>query len=717
MKDAYGDRIFAFDHFSRQPHARAERADAARRRCRSRRRRSTSSRIRAAGSCCAISWSAPASSASSRAASSSVARCSSPSPNDGTPLATPKRWDDTVGWIANLLEMFPDNPFTTGAAFVANGLVWLANHASGDLPGLHAMDGDGDLIAAIRGRPVRPATRTPRSSPTTSRPASVLQRLLDVGIDQFSASANDLVVPSEGGWRIDRSSTAFIPAARIGCFGPGGNLPGDSVTHVNFFSHAGDGGLPRQRAARPAAAARRASIPRKDAARSPAAARRSTDGPAPGIAPVHRCRSAAEPARGRRPRRRRAAANHRRQRRPDVRAPSRCCSATTVRRELTGTEKVMDRLIGGTMSASLERRALSGARRLAQIFINTRPNLERGTFMPRPKAVIVVGLGAEGKLRPADLVQTVRQAVIAWAQRLAERRDAGDDLRAGRDAARQRRHRHHAGEAAQLIAQGVHEANDSLLPSTRGQTTALAAGRATCASSSCIWIARRDAWRSLRLQAAATPGGYDRRRRHEAGHGALQRPPDSGYRGADYDFITAVETKDEDGSRDRLHRSTRDVPAAKCADSARRAAAPRTWCDGVERSEHATSRSAARCSICSFPVELEPYLAGSGEMQIELDPRTAGIPVGAARHSSATATATSAVGDPRQAAAQAAHPRVPRARHRRRRRRQRARHRRAGVHPTKYPRLYGARARGARGLATVSTALDATRRPIRGHGD
>jgi hypothetical protein len=72
------------------------------------------------------------------------------SPNEGTPLATPQRWDDTVGWFANLLEMFPDNPFTTGASFVANGLVWLANHASGDLPGLHSMDGDGELIADIQ---------------------------------------------------------------------------------------------------------------------------------------------------------------------------------------------------------------------------------------------------------------------------------------------------------------------------------------------------------------------------------------------------------------------------------------------------------------------------------------------------------------------------------------------------------------------------------------
>jgi hypothetical protein len=56
------------------------------------------------------------------------------SPNEGTPLATSRRWEDTVGWIANLLELFPDNPFTTGPAFVANGLVWLAQHLSGDLP-------------------------------------------------------------------------------------------------------------------------------------------------------------------------------------------------------------------------------------------------------------------------------------------------------------------------------------------------------------------------------------------------------------------------------------------------------------------------------------------------------------------------------------------------------------------------------------------------------
>ena len=102
-------------------------------------------------------------------------------PNEGTPLATPSRWEDTVGWVANLLEMFPENPFTTGAEFVANGLVWIAQHASGDLPGLHSMDGDGDLIRELQSPPGPPADRysvlAANYSPTRQRaPAAARHR-------------------------------------------------------------------------------------------------------------------------------------------------------------------------------------------------------------------------------------------------------------------------------------------------------------------------------------------------------------------------------------------------------------------------------------------------------------------------------------------------------------------------------------------------------------
>ena len=158
------------------------------------------------------------------------------SPNEGTPLATPARWEDTVGWIANLLELFPDNPFTIGAEFVANGLVWIARHASGDLPGIHSMDGDGDLIKDLQGPPGPPPDSYSALVANYNPTGSVLNVMLDVGADQFFGSANDLVVPAEGGWRIDRSGSLFIPGSRIGCFGPGGNLSPTSVTHVNFFS-------------------------------------------------------------------------------------------------------------------------------------------------------------------------------------------------------------------------------------------------------------------------------------------------------------------------------------------------------------------------------------------------------------------------------------------------------------------------------------------------
>jgi hypothetical protein len=159
------------------------------------------------------------------------------SPNDGTPLATPNRWHDTVGWIANLLELFPDNPFTTGAEFVANALVWIARHASGDLPGLHSMDGAGDLIAELQSPPGPPPDGYSALVSNFNPTGNVLERMLDTGVDQFFGSANDLVVPSAGGWLIDHGGGAFIPGSRIGCFGPGGNLPPNSVTHINFFSH------------------------------------------------------------------------------------------------------------------------------------------------------------------------------------------------------------------------------------------------------------------------------------------------------------------------------------------------------------------------------------------------------------------------------------------------------------------------------------------------
>jgi CHAT domain-containing protein len=157
------------------------------------------------------------------------------SPNEGTPLATPVRWEKTVGWVANVLQYFPDNPFTTAADWIAESIVWLARHASGGLPGIGSMDGRGELIANLQGPPA-PAPNAYSALVANYAPEpAVWKILLDVGIDGFFGTANDLVVPTEGGWRIDKGPDTFVPAERIGCFGAGGNLAARAVHHLNFF--------------------------------------------------------------------------------------------------------------------------------------------------------------------------------------------------------------------------------------------------------------------------------------------------------------------------------------------------------------------------------------------------------------------------------------------------------------------------------------------------
>jgi hypothetical protein len=166
------------------------------------------------------------------------------SPNDGTPLATPECWDKTVGWVANLLEIIGkftgENPFITAADFVSEAIVWLAHHVSGDLPGLRAMDAGGEIITDLQAPPAPPEHAYSALVANFQPDKSLLLRMVDVGVDQFFGGANDLVVPTEGGWRVD-SAGGHLDTERIGCFGQGGNIaPGESspVMHTSFFSRA-----------------------------------------------------------------------------------------------------------------------------------------------------------------------------------------------------------------------------------------------------------------------------------------------------------------------------------------------------------------------------------------------------------------------------------------------------------------------------------------------
>jgi CHAT domain-containing protein len=555
------------------------------------------------------------------------------SPNEGTPLASPQRWDDTLGWLANVLEMFPDNPFTTGSAFVANGLVWLANHALGDLPGLHAMDGDADLIDELQRAPAPPPSAYSALVANYQPGANVVQRLLDMGIDQLFGGANDLVMPAEGGWRIDRTGAAAIPATRIGCYGPGGNLPAASVTHFSFFSHPATvdfmvNALLGQQQPLNAVDPRKKLPDRRLLRGATDAAAVRPKGKTSGRVAVSRVVEA--DAGG-----------------TDEQQPLRITVVNgdlTFEAEalllghyhatrLTGTEKVMDRLIGGTMDRSLAMGVYPIAIGSHQIFINNRPNLERGTFMPRPKAVIIAGLGEEGKLRAAELVQTVRQAVIAWAQRLAESKTraphpielASTLLGSGGTGVS-------AGEAARLIAEGVYQANMLLANEDRRDPGSPNGPRRQPPRVSHLRFVElyldraTDAWRSLRLQEAARPGRYVIDDAVKPGIGALQRPADLGYRGAEFDFISVAATKEPDGTPSISY--TLDTRRARSEVRGQRAQSLLVRELVATASNHQNTDEQIGRTLFNLvvPIEIEAYLAGSGEMQIELDPQTAAIP-------------------------------------------------------------------------------------------
>jgi hypothetical protein len=331
------------------------------------------------------------------------------SPNEGTPLATPARWENTVGWMANLLELFPvENPFTTGAAFVANGLVWIARHASGDLPGLHSMDGDGDLIAELQKPPGPPPDAYSALVSNYNPDEKVLMRMVDAGVDQFFGSANDLVVPSEGGWRIDRAASPFIPGTRIGCFGPGETFRrrGDSRRFLLRASHGRfhrDGTGRRSKPLSPVDPAK--NLPDRRLLRSRAA------GVSAPITSARRERAARPAETG-----------------PALRVTVVNGDLTFERlpllighyqaSKLTGAERIMNRVIGGAMGQALDLGDYPMDPGADQIFVNRL--VAGGQVIPRPKAVIVVGLGQEGSLRAAELIRTVRQGVIAWARQVVD---------------------------------------------------------------------------------------------------------------------------------------------------------------------------------------------------------------------------------------------------------------------------------------------------------
>lgn len=304
---------------------------------------------------------------------------------------------------------------------------------------------------------------------------------------------------------------------------------------------------------------------------------------------------------------------------------------------LTGTEAVMNELIGEAMDTAHKLGIYPVAIGTHQVFMNHNTDRDNPWRLPRPQAVIVAGLGEEGKLRAADLLHTVRQAVLAWAQlAIADRTNREFELAAtligsgGSGIA--------VGQSAQVIVEAVREANDRLAESNQRIATINEDRRKKnkrpldeWPTASHIFLVElyldraREAWSALKVQASAK-AGYNITEVIQTGQAALPRPIDSGYRGADYDFMSAVSGTDELG--EAVISYTLDTKRARSevrAQAGQRDLLRELLRNGWNEAQSSSSIGRALFKLL-IPVEMESFLSGSSEMQIELDSGTAGIP-------------------------------------------------------------------------------------------
>lgn len=288
---------------------------------------------------------------------------------------------------------------------------------------------------------------------------------------------------------------------------------------------------------------------------------------------------------------------------------------------LTGAEWVVDRLVNHGMSRSLDAGLYPDAAGSHQVFGNLRKNPDNPFEMARPSAVVVVGLGEEGKLRAVDLVYTVRQAVLAYAQRLSEHEGgapaqfemAATLIGSGGTGIT-------PGSSAQLIAQGAMEANLKLQQSGWPQL-----GLLTLVE---LYLERAaEAWRALQLQEQGGPNRLRLVGKVGSSPGAMRRSLDSSYRGAAYDFISALHVPGGDPASPCIAYKI-DTKRARTELRAQHAQGTLLRELVANASNDASTDPQIGRTLFNLlvPVEVEPFLGGTIEMVIELQPETAAIP-------------------------------------------------------------------------------------------
>src|SRR3954471_5511521 len=287
---------------------------------------------------------------------------------------------------------------------------------------------------------------------------------------------------------------------------------------------------------------------------------------------------------------------------------------------LMGTEHVIDRLIGGTMARSLAVELYPDVPGTHQVFVNTRADAGNPLLPPRPEAVIVAGLGEESTVKASDLIHTVRQAILGWAHRGAEGpKEKRKPFELAATLLGSGGTNISPGQSAQLIAQGARKANELLAASGWPGVSHLILIE--------LYLDRAcEAWQALREQTLAAPAHYQLTETVTAGHEGLPRPLTSGYRGAEYDLISAVTRGDGWGDESIVYQLDTRRARSELRAQSMQGRLLRELVASASSSENQDPQIGRTLFKLLVPVEMEPYLGGTTAMVLELDQGTAGIP-------------------------------------------------------------------------------------------
>lgn len=301
---------------------------------------------------------------------------------------------------------------------------------------------------------------------------------------------------------------------------------------------------------------------------------------------------------------------------------------------LTGTEAVMDRLIGGTMGQSLGLRQYPDVPGTHQWFAHPVGLSDDPLQPPRPEAVIVLGLGPEGGLRASELSYTVRLGVLAVAQRFLEQPGAvpaqfelAATLMGSGGAGIS------VGQAAQAIAQGVRDADQALADLNTAMEQKRPGGgrlwpRVARLSFIELYLSRAsEAWNALQQQAESSPGQFAVDDTVRCGKGALRRPLDGGYRGSNYDYIRALGVGGARGdARVDFTIDTRKRARTEQLNQPLQARLLRRLVAQASTDQVGDPQIGRTLFNLLVPLEMGPLLGGSTELLLQVDPTTAGIP-------------------------------------------------------------------------------------------